>query len=216
MEMLKEDPADPDGHHEDMAVHMMENTCWLYFCCFFGGGIGHCCDPMIMGQTKCLCCYGVTHTDDCYTHDEGLIVSFQKMCCLVTHCGCPPGGGDADGIPCCAVCNQECGKDSQIDESPNAVIVQNTFMLAYCLCCGLGCHGPGDPLCKVSSKICCVRQEYGTEDCVNDHGCCYSYHKTCCCVNAGVCPPGGGRHDGLPCCALCGFTCGGEDRQEET
>merc|ERR1719337_138991 len=73
---------------------------------------------------------------------------------------------------------------------------------------------PGS-MCKGTNKFLCIHSNQETADCCGENGCCYSKQKVCCFISASACPPGGGPNDGVPACALCGKTCGGESAPEE-
>uniref|UniRef100_A0A7S2M6Q9 Uncharacterized protein n=1 Tax=Zooxanthella nutricula TaxID=1333877 RepID=A0A7S2M6Q9_9DINO len=107
------------------------------------------------------------------------------------------------------ICAQE--RDVKIAETN-----KGTFWLVTTpLLCG-GCGvAPCRPLCAEDGKCCCVENHCYTEDaCGGDSGCCYTFSKWCCCVSHGVFPPGGGKGDGAPMCALCNVRCGDDDPSE--
>lgn len=122
-------------------------------------------------------------------------------------------------MPLCALCNVRCGGDEpeedQGDPDMETVkgIVADTFICWFCICEGMGVICGGDhPLCYGDGKLCCLRSHLGTGECNDpDVGCTYTHAKLGCFANAGACPPGGGKHDGIPLCAFCGMKCGGEE-----
>jgi hypothetical protein len=155
---------------------------------------------------------------------------FEKCCCFVGAGAFPPGGSKGDGLPCIACCNYRCGGEDEIADledvpSETKILLDNTFLCAYCCCYGGGYLGPacgfcgpncgnGDgPCCKGTCKFCCLHSNHETAPCHGDNGCCYQKQKLCCIVSGWACPPGGGKSDGLPICACCGKHCGGEEEE---
>lgn len=211
---------EPEGFHEEVAKLFHDDTCWCCVSPLTCGGFG-CAGPcehsIYLKAWKCCCVEGSAFTEDCCT-EEGACFKFEKLCCIVSHYGCPPGGGNADGVPYCACCNQRCGgEDEHPDESKfiindNGKLMGNAFLCIYCLCIGGGCTHPCDPMYRSTTKCLCINSEIGTADCCPDRGCCYSYSKECCCICA-LAPPcvGGGKHDGIPSCAFMGYKCGEDE-----
>lgn len=210
---------EPEGFHENVAALFHDDTCWCCVSPIICGGFG-CASPMdpcYLRATKCCCVEGIAYTEDCCT-DEGCCYKFEKVCCIVSHTGCPPGGGHGDGVPMCACCNQRCGgedeapTESKLAWNDNARVMTEAFLCFYCLCAGCGVGSCCDPMYRQTSKFMCIRSEVGTADCCPDRGCCYDYGKMCCCI-AALAPPcvGGGKHDGIPMCAFLGMKCGEDE-----
>jgi hypothetical protein len=209
-----EDPGDK------AITEVLKESCWMYYCLFSGWGFAPCskaCDPCCLGVYKCLCCEGYNGTTDCW-NQEGCCMSFNKCCCFVQAGSFPPGTA-GDGLPCCAICNFRMGgdaPDADLAEMPSEtkVLLEKTFLVYYCCCYGQGCLRGGS-MCKGTNKFLCIHSNQETADCCGENGCCYSKQKVCCFISASACPPGGGPNDGVPACALCGKTCGGESAPEE-
>jgi hypothetical protein len=210
---------DPGDKH---ITEILTESCWLYYGIFSGCGFapsGTCCDPCCLSTYKYLCCEGYVGTTGCCTEQEGLCMGFEKICCLVQASAFPPGGSKGDGLPCVACCNYRCGGEadslSDLEEVPTEtkLLLEKTFLLTYCCCSGIGCLNSG-PMCKGTFKFCCLHGNHETSPCCGENGCCYMKSKMCCFVSAGACPPGGGSRDGIPICACCGTTCGGEDEKD--
>jgi hypothetical protein len=144
----------------------------------------------------------------------------SKCCCCVNACSFPPGGSKGDGLPCIAICNQRCGGEDELadlEEAPSEMrlLLDQTFLIQYCCCSGFGCLC-GAPLCKGTTKCCCLHGNYETADFYDPNkGCCYCKSKLCCSVNAYAFPPGGGAHDGLPMFACCGQKCCDDEPKRE-
>lgn len=211
-----EDPGDKQ------ITDVLKDSCWLYYCICSGCGFASqdkCCDPISVGTFKCLCCEGYSGTAPCWSESEGLCMTFEKCCCFVSATSFPPGGSKGDGQPCFACCNYRCGGESEVGEleshpSEVKMLMDQTFLCYYCCCSGFGCLNDG-PMCKGTSKVCCFHSNHETAPCCGDNGCCYSKNKLCCMVSAQACPPGGGKSDGIPTCACCGATCGGEEVEKD-
>lgn len=234
--------SDQVVHNEEMK-DILENTWWLAFCgctgfgisrydpkgLHSGGATGGCGLPLVTAQEKFCCIHGICMTEDCYTN-AGLFYMMAKVGCLFAHFGCPPGGGDDDGIPVLACCNirSELGEKQFLPgekdiQHANEKIAEQTFLCFYLGCFGLGLSQPCGtnevplPCFKMSFKTGCVLQEWINTSFQDEQGVCmYSYQKACCCISASVCPPGGGADDGVPLFACCGMNCGGEDDPAQT
>eukprot|EP00747_Dinoflagellata_sp_TGD_P166023 gnl/TRDRNA2_/TRDRNA2_188195_c0_seq1.p1 gnl/TRDRNA2_/TRDRNA2_188195_c0~~gnl/TRDRNA2_/TRDRNA2_188195_c0_seq1.p1 ORF type:complete len:336 (-),score=62.64 gnl/TRDRNA2_/TRDRNA2_188195_c0_seq1:120-1127(-) len=211
--------AAPEGFHEEIAA-VMNDAFWCCVCPLMCGGfgIGSCGDPLFLQGMKCCCVEGATHTTDC-CGDEGLCFTFTKCLCCVHHQTVCPGGGPDDGAPFCALCNYRCGGESDAEPETNdmAKLMEDMFMIYYCLCCGTGCS-LNFPMIKGESKFCCLKSMCRTASFwPENRGICYVYSKTCCCIEA--CTLCGGKRDGIPTCAVCGQVCCGEEevapKQEE-
>jgi len=207
-----EDPGDK------AITEVLKETFWCSYCVFSGWGLtSKFCDPCCLGVYKCLCIEGYNGTTDCW-NQEGCCMMFNKCCCIVEACSFPPGTA-GDGLPCVACCNIRFGgdgPDSDLADAPSEtkVMLEKTFLLYYCCCAGCG-FLRGGPCIKGTNKTCCIHSNCETAACWAENGCCYSKQKTCCLVEAGACPPGGGSNDGIPVCAVCGKACGGEAAPEE-
>lgn len=207
-----EDPGDAK------ITEVLKESFWLGYCVIGGLGLtSKCTDPCCLGVYKFLCVEGYNGTTDCW-NQEGCCMGFNKFCCLV-QAGSFPCGTKGDGLPCCAICNFRMGgdgPDSDLAEMPSEtkVLLEKTFLLYYCCCYGQGCVRAGS-MCKGTNKCLCLHCNCETNDCYGENGCCYSKQKLCCIVEALAIPPGGGSNDGIPVCAVCGKTCGGEDPPEE-
>lgn len=206
---------------ERQVSRSMRDTCWLNYCIFGGSGL-HCKNKCaIHGAWKCLFCKGYhSSSQKCCDDEDGMCMSFNKTCCIVTANAFPPGGSSHDGIPCCAICNQRCGgeEDDEDDDrmSKNKRILKKTFLcyaLPFLGACGLARFSK--PLVMGKNKVCCVMSQCQTATMMDETGCCYSKNKTCCFTSGAVFPPGGSDHDGLPVLACLGMTClGAEDEQD--
>jgi len=211
--------CEPEGYHEKMA-EAMDDTFWCFVCGCCGSGVGGCGDPMCLASQKTCCIETAAYTEDCWG-DDGPCFAFQKICCIVQHQTLWPGGGPNDGVPICACCNLRCGGDGNEDKkltmvNTNAKIMSDAFLCYYALCCGCGLS-TNFPMVKGDQKCFCFRSFASTASCCPaDRGCCYTYQKACCCTHVTMFPPGGGKYDGIPCCACCGMKCGGEDDHEDS
>lgn len=210
-------PEPSKDWHKDHRVHVQEvlaQAWWL--CtnpCFCGGhACGACSDPYCLADDKCFCIEGETYTEDVWS-TQGLCFSLSKHCCLTCHQSCPPGGGPNDGVPLLACCNMRYGggeTGTNLLAEENAEIMNDTFLLNYCICMGCGVSKCADPYLKSSSKCLCMRSESFTAECMpSDRTCIYSKSKRFCCISACNCPPFGGKADGIPVCACCGLICCG-------
>lgn len=205
---------------EEEMDETMKNTIWCSYCLFGGCGFmrTNCRDPVLCGGgTKCFCVESYCTDASCYTEDEGFVMGVQKLCCCISTYSFPPGGSKHDGIPCCALCNIRCGGEEEDDTPSTQKAILNDAFLCFNVCCyGCGVAWPR-PFSLGRWKCCYVHGGENTADCWDsDSGCIYSKAKCLCCVVAGACPPGGGKHDGIPCCALCGLKCGGEDAADSS
>lgn len=215
-----EAPSSPyyDSHYVMKDVY--DKTFWCIYTCCEGFGVSGCGDPCLISQLKCCCCEQSLSTTDC-CGEEGCVFGVSKICCLVSMAGFPPGSKGDQGIPACACCNCRCGggdgDDDEEEETQNKMIAKGTFLCFFCCCEGFGLMCGGDaPKVYGDSKLCCLRSHMQTAECNDpDTGCCYDHSKCCCLVTAQNCPPGGGKHDGIPLCACCGVKCGGEEPEEE-
>jgi hypothetical protein len=215
--MVVEDPADT------LISSVLRDSTWCFYCIFSGCGVAaydDCCDPVCQGNYKFLCCEGYNGSAPCWTEQEGLCMSYEKCLCCVQMSAFPPGGSKGDGQPCCAVCNHRCGGESAVDDlnepvSEVKMLLDDTFIVFYAGCQGIGFANCTDPMCKGTSKFCCVHANHETAECCGENGCCYQKQKQCCIVTAAACPPGGGPRDGVPVCALFGKQCGGEEESDE-
>lgn len=192
-------------------LQFLTDTFWCYSCLCVGcgaAGLAPCC------QSKykwCCCRMEGSSSEDC-AGDQGICSGMQKTFCCITMCEFLPD-------PClCAICNQ-----FVIGQKPDGVIhageslgqmeqesyMKNTFWCLYCLCTGLGCTSPGEPvLIKGTHKIFCCKKDCETDDCCGTPGttdsCCYHYHKQCCIKTYCQCMPASNM---TPGCGICNFMC---------
>lgn len=221
-------PTDMFDYVDDKVAEVGHEACWCIMCPLTGGcAWARCSDPLIVGRSKILCMKSYSGTTDCCSKEEGCVASVGKMCCIVSNYSFPPQccGTEAqkhDGIPTCAICNARCGgEDEDAEEGPYTDLMEDTFLCYQCFGifgCGVAktswCGGDY-PMCAGFSKLCCLHSGCSTTDCCGENGCCYIQSKTCCILSANACPPGGGDHDGIPSCALCGKICCGDEEWEE-
>jgi hypothetical protein len=198
------------SHRKRFADIFYKETWWI--CtnpCLCGG---HGCvspstAPLCMSQDKHCCIENFCQSEPWDEGGMGVCFEISKTFCVVNHWSCPPGGGPNDGVPLCAVCNRRCGGETGEVVLPkeDAQLMNDTWLLYYCLFMGCGVARCSDPVCRSNKKICCVRTTcYTTDACPSDRDCCYSHGKTLCCINACTFPPCGGKRDGLPACACFG------------
>jgi len=196
--------------HSVKIAERHEKTTWLAVCPFHCGGCGVApLTPVYAQDTKQCCIESHSYCEGAFDGDSGCCFQFQKQCCCVTHCACPPGGGKRDGVPMFACCGVRCGKDLPAEvPTTREQIMRDAFLLYYCCFTGCGVTRCRDPLVMGSAKtLCCRTESRTTEICTEDGNCCFAYSKLLCCVDAKVGPCCfGGRADGVPGCALCGVT----------
>jgi hypothetical protein len=198
------------AHRKKLAEIFYNETWWLCTNPCSCGGYG-CVSPstapMCMSHDKHCCIENLCQSEPWDEGGMGVCFDISKMCCIVNHSSCPPGGGPNDGVPLCACCGQRCGGESGEDVmlQEDAQLMKDTFLLYYCLCMGCGLAHCSEPFCKANRKCCCVRSAcYTTDACPSDRDCIYSHSKFFCCINACTCLPFGGKRDGLPACACFG------------
>jgi len=206
-------------HRKALAKLLGDETCWCLVCPLWCGGCG-CAnfdDPICLGDWKCLCWESEWRTED-INNGQGCCYNFAKLCCCVSHCACPPGGGRNDGVPLFACCNQRCGGEQeggQLVDDENARSMRDACLCVYCICVGFGVASCDDPLYKQSSKFLCCLSHAGCADCCpGDRDCIYSHSKACCCVQICSFPPCGGKTDGTPMLAVCGQVLAGPPIRE--
>jgi len=197
-------------HRKRLAEIFYKNAWWVCTSpCTCGG---HGCvspstAPLCMSQEKNCCIEHLCQSEPWDEGGMGVCFEISKFCCVVNHWSCPPGGGPNDGVPLCACCNRRCGGETGEVVLPkqDAQLMNDTWLLYYCLFMGCGFTRCSDPCCKSNKKVCCIRSTCYTDDCCpSDRDCIYSNSKFLCCINACTCPPFGGKRDGIPACACCG------------
>eukprot|EP00931_Biecheleriopsis_adriatica_P043118 TRINITY_DN24651_c0_g1_i1.p1 TRINITY_DN24651_c0_g1~~TRINITY_DN24651_c0_g1_i1.p1 ORF type:complete len:243 (+),score=55.44 TRINITY_DN24651_c0_g1_i1:79-807(+) len=196
------------SHREKLAKVFNEETLWLCtspMCCG-GCGFGPIGSPLCMGDHKFCCLESEAYTED-LSSDYGVCFNEEKICCCITHCAIPPGGGRNDGVPLFACCNMRWGggEDGEVILEKQAQLMKKSFLLYYFCCFGCGLVSCSDPIIMGSQKFCCLREKNTTSDCFpSDRPVIYNKSKICCMVEACSFPCCGGYQDGVPGCAVCG------------
>jgi len=220
-------------HRKKLAEIFYKETWWLCTSPCNCGGYGCVSSetaPTCISHDKHCCIENLCQSDS----SDDCCFDISKMCCIVNHWSCPPGGGPNDGVPIFACCGQRCEAESGCTQlmlcpvlccleccdcgigaraksdkdvmiKEDAELMKETFFLYYCLCMGCGISSCSEPFCMSNRKCCCVRSScYTTDACPSDRDCIYSHSKCFCCINACTCPSFGGKPDGLPACACFG------------
>lgn len=201
----------------DTTLHeVLEDTCWLWYCLFYGCGCHP--EPTHPKWTCESCC--------CRNVLEMIACCSEGCCTCVNHCVCctclveyPP----QERTPCCLWAGDPCldycprhkkypgGKDKTHGEAKEGEHegtpskYQGIFTSHdTCFCCCCGCGQCCVPDCELHQAFCCCRCVYANSmpSCANG---CWSCLMTCCYCN-GQCwlPP---QSHFNPCCAVCGLRC---------
>lgn len=110
--------GEEDSSQVSEQKHILNNTFLCFQIIFCGCGVTQCSGPYMKGTNKFCCIHDNFETSEC-CGDNGCCYFKEKCCCCMQFCVCPPGGGDRDGIPTCAVLGLACcGEAADEEQAP--------------------------------------------------------------------------------------------------
>lgn len=211
--LSREQESKLEHDHAEMLAAAHAKTWWLLTTPVICGGCGvaACLDPVCLVQERC-CCAACSAWTESIDAGYGWCVDMEKVCCVVNHSACPPGGGGRDGVPLLACCGRRWGEDpaEEVLWHAKAGVMKDAWLLYYCLCFGCGVTRCDRPWCLWSQKLLCLHSDAHLLPCISDGVCCHNHTKTCCVMQSCALPCSSSR--GVPCCAVCGWQPGVQRR----
>merc|ERR1711862_277750 len=99
----------------DMSV--LSEAFWCQYCICSGSGVtGRVADPLVIGQSKFMCCFAKTFTTDC-CGPRGCVSVNQKCCCCASYQALPPN--ITPGVGCCNMMFVGDSRNDQARSAPN-------------------------------------------------------------------------------------------------